>query len=148
MNVAQFGNRRGHSKMKSPGMRLSPKSSMAGVLRTKGFGCLPTEKAICVQGTVRVGTTSQGHLEGVERLSLEPCEIKLADSLTCHTPTARSMHCHLTQLCWYLGEKILVYRLFLTWGDPVWVHSRGLSCLEVTLLCRRWRHGFLKQDSS
>lgn len=96
-----------HSEMKSHRMRLSPKSSMAGILRTRGSGCLPTEKAICVQGTVRVGTTSQGHLEGVERLSLEPRETELSDSLTCHTATVHSMYCHLdlTQLCWYLGAE-------------------------------------------
>ena len=50
--------------MKSHRVRLGPKSSMAGVLRTGEFGCLPTEKTIQgIQGTDRVEATSQGHLQ-------------------------------------------------------------------------------------
>lgn len=49
--------------MKSYRVRLGPKSNRADVLRTGEFGCLPTEKTICIQSTDRVEATSQGRLE-------------------------------------------------------------------------------------
>lgn len=79
-------------------MRLSPKSSMAGVLRTRGFGCLPTEKAICVQGTDRVGTTSptsgtSSSWKGFPRtMRDETCRL-LDFRACCYLPHTHRPHC-------------------------------------------------------
>lgn len=92
--------------MKSHRMRLNPKYSMAVL----------TEKAICVQGTDRVGTTSQGYLElsaagkggkafpGTMRDGT--CSLE-SPVIVYHTDTARTTHCRLdlTQLHWYLGAE-------------------------------------------
>lgn len=106
MNVVQFGN------------SMQPQKNEVTQDEAKPQVVVLTEKAICVQGTDRVGTTSQGYLElsswkgwegfpwNHERWNLQTLCLE-SPVIVHHTATARTTHRHLdlTQLHWYLGGK-------------------------------------------